>query len=208
MEINLTGTGYAHRLHRLHRFALCLAVITVMVTGSATALPPAADVDRLQLQQIFRDELGRYDRNAISRYLAYTDLGYGHEWCAAFVSYCFGQLGKNTPRTPWSPALFPNSRLVWKYAEKREVPQQLLPGVVWGIHVASKKRIGHVGFVDSYRDGMLITVEGNTSDPEGRRPAGVYRKRRHWRTIHSVSDWLQATPAHRSTVQNHKNNKS
>lgn len=161
---------------------LCVCTLRAAEIGS--------EAHRIRLQQIFRTELGKHDRTAISSYLAYTGLGYGYEWCAAFVSYCFGKAGQDAPRTPWSPSLFPNNRTVWQHAPLRREPKHLLPGMVFGIYVQRKKRIGHVGFVDSYRNSFLITVEGNTSDPEGKLPHGVYRKKRHWRTIHRVSDWL------------------
>ena len=152
--------------------------------------------ERTRLQEVFQQELGRYDRRAVSRYLAYTDLAYGHEWCAAFVSYCFGRLGYSTPRTPWSPALFPKSRVVWSYADQRSPPTRVQVGMVWGIYIHTLLDLkierfgGHVGFVDSYSHGILTTIEGNTSDPQGKSPNGVYRKRRIWRTLHSIADWL------------------
>lgn len=149
--------------------------------------------ERTRLQHACREELGLYDRSTVSRYLAYTDLGYGYEWCAAFVSYCFGKVGYDAPRTPWSPALFPKSKVIWSYHDQRSRPVRLQPGMVWGIYIGSKKRIGHVGFVDSYNNGVVTTVEGNTSDPQGKTPNGVYRKRRLWRTIHSVAEWLHSS---------------
>src|SRR5690606_39149863 len=148
------------------------------------------DTERIELQRIFRQELGQHDRAAISRYRAYTDLRYGHEWCAAFVSYCFGQLGRDVPKTPWSPSLFPNRRLVWHKIHQKGPSARWLPGMVWGIYIPGKKRVGHVGFVDSYQNGMVTTVEGNTSNPQATGTNGVYRKRRAWRTIYCLADWL------------------
>lgn len=178
------------RISRVYRSALCVAVAMVLLTVASAQTP--LSVDRLRLQAIYQGELGHFDKKRITSYLAYTGLDYGHEWCAAFVSYCFSQLGQVEPRTPWSPSLFPQRKQVWRNSLRATLPTAILPGMVWGIHIASKGRIGHVGFVDSYDQGMLTTVEGNTNDPDRRQPNGVYRKRRSWRTIKSLSDWLQA----------------
>lgn len=169
---------------------MCLAIGLLLPTLCG-AVARAADTKRAALQAIFRAQLGRHDRAAVASYLAYTDLPYGHEWCAAFVSYCFAKYGSTSPKTPWSPALFPNARLRWSVAQARGQPDNWQVGMVWGIYIAAKKRIGHVGFVDGYTNGVLTTVEGNTSDPQGLGPHGVYRKRRPWRTIQKVADWLE-----------------
>ncbi|MBE8721573.1 CHAP domain-containing protein [Sphingobacterium pedocola] len=173
----------------------------MILLGTAFA-QPSLSVDRLRLQATYQAELGHFDKKKVSAYLAYTGLDYGHEWCAAFVSYCFAQLGQTEPRTPWSPSLFPQRKQVWNNGVRATMPTVVLPGMVWGIHIASKGRVGHVGFVDSYAKGMLTTVEGNTSDPDRRQPNGVYRKRRSWRTIKSLSDWLQADPVSKLNKSN------
>lgn len=190
MEASCTNSRYAHRLYRVYRIALCLVVIGSAQLAVGQQYPASADTQRIALQQIFGREVGHDDKETIARYLAYTDLGYGHEWCAAFVSYCFGALGRTAPKTPWSPSLFPSRKLVWHRAYQKEQPGTLLPGMVWGIYVSGKKRVGHVGFVDSYRGGIVSTVEGNTGHPRRAGPNGVYRKRRAWRTIYCVADWI------------------
>jgi hypothetical protein len=192
MEIFNTNRWYGTGLHQLHRFALYL-VITALAVGLLVQPALAQEGARIRLQQIYQMEIGRYARPDVTRYLAHTGLGYGYEWCAAFISYCFGQAGRNTPNTPWSPSLLPGERLVWRYADHRAQPTKLLPGMIWGIYIPSKGRVGHVGFVDAYHSGMVTTVEGNTSDPSGRHPNGVHRKRRSWRTLHSIADWLSYT---------------
>jgi len=61
---------------------------------------------------------------------------------------------------------------------------------VFGIYFPEKKRIAHVGFIDSWDGTWLITVEGNTNTsghPEG---DGVYRKRRPVRSIYQVARYI------------------
>ncbi|MDP3469498.1 MAG: hypothetical protein Q8S11_14250 [Daejeonella sp.] len=70
--------------------------------------------------------------------------------------------------------------------------QQITPttGDVFGIYFPEKKRIAHVGFIDSWDGTWLITVEGNTNTsghPEG---DGVYRKRRPVRSIYRVARYI------------------
>jgi hypothetical protein len=70
--------------------------------------------------------------------------------------------------------------------------QQITPstGDVFGIYFPEKKRIAHVGFIDSWDGSWLITVEGNTNisgNPEG---DGVYRKRRPVRSIYRVARYI------------------
>ncbi len=63
-------------------------------------------------------------------------------------------------------------------------------GDVFGIYFPEKKRIAHVGFIDSWDGSWLITVEGNTNisgNPEG---DGVYRKRRPVRSIYRVARYI------------------
>jgi hypothetical protein len=72
----------------------------------------------------------------------------------------------------------------------------ILGGEAFGIWFPSKGRIAHTGLVERREGGNLVTLEANTSaavapgsaaDRDGQ---GVYRKRRPWRTVHSVKDWI------------------
>ena len=126
-----------------------------------------------------KERTGKNDGEAVERYLRYTNLPKGHPWCAAFVSWVYQRAGYAKPRTGWSPALFPASRLV----------KQRKPGVLFGIYYPELKRIGHCGFVLSETNDWLLTVEGNTNGGGSRDGDGVYRKRRHSKTVQSYADW-------------------
>lgn len=137
--------------------------------------------ERMKLQNLFRGELGitelsgRNDGIRVAEYLAYCGLPEGNPWCAAFVSWCFGQLGHNAPRNPWSPALFPKSRLI--------PLDQVQSGDIFSLFSASQGRIHHVGFVDHLQGKFLVTVEGNSENV-------VQSRRRPLSTIHSYANWL------------------
>jgi len=119
----------------------------------------------------------------VEAYLGYVGFRKAAPWCAAFVSWVFGQAGFDRPRTAWSPALFPSSRLI----------KQVFPGSLAGIYFSSLKRIGHCGIVESMRKDWYTLIEGNTNVAGNREGDGVYRRIRHKRTISRYADWLSFT---------------
>lgn len=154
--------------------------------ASARATSTSSEL-RSAVIQVARAEIGvkeysgRNDGERVGKYLRYTGLGEGYEWCAAFVSWCFGQLGLPEPNTPWSPSLFPSSRRLPSVAYAR-------PGDVFGIWVREKGRVGHVGLVEEVlgvggRSSYFITIEGNYQD-------AVRRVRRPISSIFVVADWI------------------
>ncbi len=125
---------------------------------------------------------------AVARYLAYTGLPEGHPWCAAFVCWVYGQAGIPNPRSAWSPALFPASKIIWQQGKQNKLqPRQ---ADVFGIWFADKRRIAHAGFVDRWGDKWVITVEGNTNAAGSRDGDGVYRKRRPVKSMYRVARWI------------------
>jgi hypothetical protein len=147
------------------------------------------------LQQIFRGEIGvrersgRNDGHRIEQYLRFTGLKPGYPWCAAFVAWCFGQAGIPAPRSAYCPSFFPQSRTIWKRSANPDPPPR--PGDVFGIYFPEKGRIAHMGFVDSWNDKFMISVEGNTNLQGSREGDGVYRKRRLTNSIARVARWHQ-----------------
>lgn len=127
-----------------------------------------------------QEATGNNDGKRVEEYLAYTGLGKGHAWCAAFVSWCYGQTGLAVPRNAWSPALFPMAR--------RYTAQQINQGTVrqadlFAIYSSSLQRINHVGIVRKKEGNWIVTVEGNVDNR-------VLCKRRPWATIYAFSNWL------------------
>lgn len=151
------------------------------VRGSAFAAGNQQIAHSKQLKEIYtaeigvREATGNNDGPRIAEYLRYCGLDEGYEWCAAFVSWCHGQAGYAQPRNPWSPALFPENRIV-------RAPHVPRSGDIFGIYYPSLGRIGHVGFVDGWRGRHIITVEGNVEN-------AVVRKRRPLSTIHQIANW-------------------
>jgi hypothetical protein len=117
----------------------------------------------------------------IKAFLAYTHLKEGSPYCAAFVSWVFKQAGYPKPRTAWSPDLFPLAR-------QTLTPQ---PADVLGIYSRELKRIAHCGLIEQMQNDWIISIEANTNIEGNREGDGVYRKRRHKRTIAKFANWAK-----------------
>lgn len=169
-----------------------------------------AKVKQIYDSQIGIKESGQNSGPQVEQYLSYVNLSKGNPWCAAFVCWVYGQAGVANPRTGWSPALFPASKLIWSrksglsktalvdpskpateyghsYLDRESGPAT---GDVFGIYFPEKGRIAHVGFIDTREESWLITVEGNTNPSGAREGDGVYRKRRLIRSIDRVARYI------------------
>lgn len=169
--------------------------------------------------QIGIRETGMNGGPEVEKYLRYVSLPKGNPWCAAFVCWVLGKAGVSNPRTGWSPALFPDNKVIWVRGESGKVKGESLTNVptlspprrvtgnwqpayrtgrlvtpttsdLFGLYFPEKKRIAHVGFIDSWDDKWLITVEGNTNISGDREGDGVYRKRRLVRSIYRVARYI------------------
>lgn len=126
-------------------------------------------------------EIGGENRGPrVKEYLAHVGLGEGYPWCAAFVSWCYGQAGLAKPRTAWSPALFPKRRLY----KPREISSGAVKSAdLFAIYSTSLDRIHHVGLIKSFAPGMLVTLEGNSNDR-------VESRRRPLATVYAIANWV------------------
>ncbi|WP_454879788.1 CHAP domain-containing protein [Sphingobacterium detergens] len=127
-----------------------------------------------------REATGSNDGAKVEEYLAYTGLGKGHAWCAAFVSWCYGQAGHLVPRNAWSPALFPMARRYTKEQIQRGAVRQ---ADLFAIYSQQLGRINHVGIVQKREKSYILTVEGNVVNK-------VVSKRRPMVTIYAFSNWI------------------
>ncbi|ADY51849.1 hypothetical protein Pedsa_1282 [Pseudopedobacter saltans DSM 12145] len=167
---------------------LCLiAVHSYSLSHSNLLKNPSADLQsRNRIVQLARNEIGvreltgNNDGKRIAEYLKAVGLKQEAPWCAAFVSWVFQKAGFAQPRTAWSPAMFNNAVNV-------KQPQR---AVVFGIYFPELKRVAHVGLVERVDGDWLITIEGNTNNNGSWEGDGVYRKRRHKKTIYSYADWV------------------
>lgn len=162
------------------------------------------ETTRLRVKKVYdsqlgvREATGRNDGPQVEAYLAYTGLGKGYAWCAAFVCWVLGQAEVENPKTAWAASLFPHDKLVWP---RGRVPTRgsrttnngqpiTKTACVFGLYFPSLKRIAHCGFIDEWGEKEVITVEGNTNDTDSREGDGVYRKRRPIKSLYAVADWI------------------
>lgn len=127
-----------------------------------------------------REKTGENDGNRIEEYLAAVKLKRGNAYCAAFLSWVYMQEGFAKPRSGWSPDLVPRSRLT----------NDALPANIFGIYYPELRRIAHVGMIESVQHSWAVTLEANTNVAGSREGEGVYRKRRHLKTIPRMADWI------------------
>jgi len=165
---------------------LVLAILCVGLTGSIrmsdrNLLDTRSKlVLRAEKQIGIREATGHNDGIAVAEYLRSVGLNRPEPWCAAFVCWVYQKEGLNKPRSGWSPDLFPASRLA----------RSALPGDVIGIYFPNLKRIAHVGIVERIDGDFITTIEGNTNVYGSREGDGVYRKKRHVRTLYRIADWI------------------
>lgn len=98
-------------------------------------------------------------------------------WCATFVSWVANQAGglnKVIPMHAWTP-----SGLNWfKKHASVTVGRGAKAGDIFYVYYPSKKRVAHVGIVESVSGNFITTIEGNTNTTGSRVGIGVYRLRR------------------------------
>ena len=197
---------------------LMISIISLILLGFDWQLisHKPVDIKRNHVQQIYaaelgvREKTGENDGPKVEEYLRHVKLKKGDPWCAAFACWVLDQAGIANPRTGWSPGLFAKSKVIWErsrevagkivaVAGRKTVAEQgvaeavkSLPqkGDIFGIWFRDKGRIAHVGFVDSWSEKWLITVEGNTNEAGSREGDGVWRKRRLVASVYQVSDFI------------------
>ncbi|MGY3211161.1 CHAP domain-containing protein [Mucilaginibacter sp. HD30] len=166
-----------------------LLFINVFV-GAAQPGNTRASVQHTYASQVGIHELtGNNDGKQVEVYLKYVGLQKGNPWCAAFVCWVLGQNDVANPKSGYCPILFTAQNKIWKRMSKTSLIP--LMGDVFGIYFPEKKRVAHVGFVDSWTSKTVITVEGNTNDAGSREGDGVYRKIRLTRQIYAVTRFIK-----------------
>lgn len=137
-------------------------------------------VKRARRELGVRELTGNNDGMRVKLFLKCVGINIPAPWCAAYISFVFAQEGYPLPHSAWSPDLFPVSRLA----------RSALPGDVLGIYFPELHRIAHVGIVEKMDGDWCLSIEGNTNVAGSRTGGGVYRKRRHVRTISKYADWI------------------
>lgn len=175
--------------------------LSLLAMAGLNTIPkaPAPQTDREKVLAVASSQVGIVEKTGrndgeVEKYIASVGLDpkAGYPYCAAF-NYWVGKeaLGESPyPKSAWSPDQVKGGQRVTRSTV-------IKGGEAFGIHFRSKGRIAHTGLVESFNGTNFITIEANTSanaavgsaaDRDGQ---GVYRKRRHWRTVRTVKDWIK-----------------
>jgi hypothetical protein len=127
-----------------------------------------------------RERTGNNDGARVEEYLAAVKLKSRNPYCAAFLSWVYMQEGFAKPRSGWSPDLVPLSRLTHQY----------LPANIVGFYYPELGRVAHVGMIETVQHHWAVTIEGNTNVSGSREGEGIYRKRRHLKSVYRMADWI------------------
>jgi len=174
---------------------ICLLLLTIS-SGYSQQLSSIRDgiIKTYQSKIGVRELTGRNDGSEVEKYLSYVWLKRGQPWCAAFVSWTFGQNGIKNVRSGGCVALMEQGRTIYSSAGNRSgntgglSPQS---GDVFFIYFPEKKRVAHTGFVHIWGETYVTTVEGNTNEAGSREGDGVYRKRRLKRQIYAAATYIK-----------------
>jgi hypothetical protein len=152
----------------------------VIVTAPQNKHLPSAAASLALLQEGTR-EVGENWGPKVQAFLAAANVHTPNPWCAAFVNWCAEQeaakLGVKSPLE-----LVPNQAYVQSYVDYGKAHGWVIPtkdakaGDLICFFHKSEGRYAHIGFVTGWKDGQIMTIEGNTND-EGSREGYEVAKR-------------------------------
>lgn len=172
--------------HRIPR--LLTALLAVVGIAGATTLATAAPAQAVAASKIFeiaKGEIGTLEGSAADKYFSQPGLGKhstaSTSWCAAFVTWVSWMAGASTFKSASVDA--------WVKAGKNKTGGLALTSspragdlvaFQWKTHDGTEGwEWDHLGIVTSVGDGYYYTIEGNTSDPNGKTSKdGVFAKKR------------------------------
>jgi uncharacterized protein (TIGR02594 family) len=141
------------------------APIVPPMEGGSKCGRKALGVARQEMAAGAREVGGNNSGPWVKKYLGGAGLDEGNPWCASFVSWCFFHAcGDNKskmpfPYNPLARGVFSACKAKgWQVGDPK--PGDLI--VWWRESLHSGK--GHIGFVESVKDGFVYTIEGNKSD--------------------------------------------
>ncbi len=129
--------------------------------------------------RVARSQLGYKSSSTVSKFTKW--YGMGGYWCAMFVSWCAAQAGAAgiIPRHAYTPsgAAWFRARGQWHQGARG-----LRPGDVVYFNFGLG-RISHVGIFEGWKNGLVVTIDGNTGSGGGRSGGCVLRRARSTRYV-------------------------
>ena len=173
-----------------HYFIISILFIALLFGRSYGCTLKQNEVRKTYTAEIGVRENGFNKGKRVEEYQKAANLKPNDAWCAAFITWTFKQCGIKAVVSGYSPNWF-QSNVVYKRDDNINRHYSPEIGDVFGLYFESKKRIAHVGFIDKQEGNYYTTVEGNTNEAGSREGDGVYRKRRHIKTIYAISRWIK-----------------
>jgi len=170
-------------------FIFCILFIAILFNSTYGSTLKQNQVRNTYLKELGVRESGFNKGDRVEEYLRAANLTAGAPWCAAFITWTFKQNNIKAVVSGYSPNWF-QSNIVYKRDDNVNRNYVATVGDVFGLWFANKNRIAHVGFIDGKQGDYYITVEGNTNEAGSREGDGVYKKRRHIKTIYAISRWI------------------
>lgn len=178
---------------------LIVLLITAFAFSVGNATPPTTKTTNIKvesLQKIYtsqigvREATGNNDGKFVEMYLQTVGLTKGYPWCAAFVKWCYLEVGILEATKINGMALSvdkPDERIYYKGKFTNE-PRA---GDAFTLFYPKLNRIGHTGFFDKRQnESIFLSVEGNTNGQGSREGDGVYRKYRSFKATYSICRWV------------------
>lgn len=167
----MAKSSYLFKLLSVAVVCFCSYAGSINVAAASEHQESFRSLDSRQLRKvnaIYDREVGiretGYNSGArIEEYLKYVNAQKGQPWCAAFVSWVFGQAGFNRPRTASAADLMQQGKII-QIGSSFVAQARPQKGDVFGIWFPKLKRVAHAGFVDQWGSKWVITVEGNTNN--------------------------------------------
>lgn len=137
-----------------------------------------------------REVGGNNKGERVTEYLLNADIKVPAAWCSAFVRFILDKCSIPNKVSAWSPSATANNRI---YDRRTPKTNTVTPtgGDVFTLYYPNLKRIGHAGFITSWGEKWVETIEGNTSEADTRETStgrdGVFRKKRLKTSIYQVS---------------------
>ena len=160
------ATGYEPETHQNWVAKIILALFVLIVVGLLCVGFASADTNIVSIarSQIGLGEIGGDNKGSVVR--QYTK-GSEVAWCAGYVSWVMKKAGYMDGR------YYLRARDFW---EKEHHVKNPRAGDVIVFSRGKNPRLGHVGIVESVKDGVITTIEGNTGEYPSKVKRITYRK--------------------------------
>jgi hypothetical protein len=163
------------------------------ITAPGSSLAGEALAKALSQVGVMEKPLGSNRGTEVEQYLRAVGVAPGNAWCAAFTWWCANEAAQ----AKGMPNLLPRTGGVlemWRRSKRAGLPcvtadqavantALVTAGMIFAMDFGGG--LGHMGFVEGFAGGRLVTIEGNSNDDGSRNGTGVFRLQR--RTIGSIN---------------------